>query len=247
MDAEAPVSRPDRALQPRFPAIWKKNRVRFSFLFLLSSLELVFNMFYYSVHMCTEISNVLQGRFVQLARMGEVIFHTSDLANLWGIRKPNTLYTTLKRYVKSGLIYRIQKGMYSLLPVEELDPILLGVKTIHKYAYVSTETVLFNEGIINQRPRSITIVSSLSMKFKIHDTLFISRQLNDAYLFNSEGVLKNGHILTASVERAAADLLYFNPKTYFDNHELIHWEKVIEIQDCLGQKITRKEISDDLT
>ncbi|GAH82192.1 unnamed protein product [marine sediment metagenome] len=172
--------------------------------------------------MGTEKTNVSQRRFVQLARLGEIIFHTTDLANLWDIRNPNTLYTTLKRYVKSGLIFRIRKGMYSLIPLEELDPILLGVKTIHRYAYISTETVLFGEGIINQRPGSITIVSSHSMKFQVYDNYYISRQLNDRYLFNSEGIKKRGQILTASVERATADLLYFNPKTYFDTTELIN-------------------------
>ena len=109
---------------------------------------------YYSVHICTEKNNVSQNRFVHLARLGDIIFHASDLANLWDIRNPNTLYTTLKRYVKSGLIFRIRKGMYSLIPLDELDPILLGIKTIHSYAYISTETVLFDEGIINQRPGS---------------------------------------------------------------------------------------------
>ncbi len=193
-------------------------------------------MLYYSVHMCTEKSNVPQKRFVQLARLREVIFHTTDLANLWDIRNPNTLYTTLKRYVKSGLIFRIRKGMYSLIPLEELDPLLLGVKTIHSYAYISTETILFGEGIINQRPGSITIVSSHSMKFQVYDNYYISRQLNDRYLFNSEGIEKRGQILTASVERSAADLLYFNPKTYFDTPKLINWDRVNEIQECLGYK-----------
>jgi predicted transcriptional regulator of viral defense system len=196
--------------------------------------------------MCTEKQNVSQKRFVQIARLGEVIFHASDLANLWGIREPNTLYTTLKRYVKSGLIFRIQKGMYSLIPVDELDPILLGIKTVHKYAYISTETVLFREGIINQKPESITIVSSLSMKFKISNSFYISRQLNERYLFNSEGIMKQGRVLTASVERAAADLLYFNPKTYFDAAKLINWKRVKEIQKNVGYKI-KEEIQHGFT
>lgn len=187
--------------------------------------------------MCTERINRTQKRFVQIARLGETIFHTTDLANLWDIRNPNTLYTTLKRYVKSGLIFRVQKGMYSLIPVDELDPILLGIKTVHKYAYISTETVLFREGIINQKPGSITIVSSLSMKFQVYKNLYISRQLKDRYLFNPEGIIKQGRVLTASVERAAVDLLYFNPKTYFDAAELINWERVNEIQKNVGYKM----------
>ncbi|MCK5735073.1 MAG: hypothetical protein KAH21_01295 [Spirochaetaceae bacterium] len=186
--------------------------------------------------MSTGYANVLQSRMVGLARLGEVIFHTSDLANLWEIQNPNTLYTTLKRYVKSGLLFRIQKGMYSLYPLEELDPLLLGIKTIHAYAYISTETVLFNKGIINQRPQSITLVSSLSNKFHILDCSYISRQLNDRFLFNSAGIEKKERVLTASAERAAADLLYYNPRFYFDSPDLLNREAVYEIQESLGYK-----------
>jgi len=176
---------------------------------------------------------------VSLARLGEVVFHTSDLANLWEIQNPNTLYTTLKRYVKSGLLFRIQKGMYSLYPPGELDPLLLGIKTIHGYAYISTETVLFNKGIINQRPGSITLVSSFSLKFHLLGHSYISRQLSDRFLFNSAGIEKQEHVLTASLGRAAADQLYYNPRVFFDSPDLVDWERVYDIQESLGYKKTR--------
>jgi len=82
--------------------------------------------------MCTYNTNTTQRRFVEIARLREVIFHVSDLANLWNINNSNTLYTTLKRYSQAGLIHRIQKGMYSLIPIDDLDPLLLGIKALHK-------------------------------------------------------------------------------------------------------------------
>ncbi len=176
---------------------------------------------------------------VSLARLGEAIFHTSDLANLWEIQNSNTLYTTLKRYVKSGLLFRIQKGLYSLYPPEELDPLLLGIKTIHGYAYISTETVLFNGGIINQRPQSVTLVSSLSLRFHLLGYSYTSRQLNARFLFNSAGIGKQERVLTASVERAAADLLYYNSRVFFDSPELIDWNMVDKLQGSIGYKKTR--------
>jgi len=193
--------------------------------------------------MCTDNTNTTQRRFVEIARLGEVVFHVSDLANLWNINNSNTLYTTLKRYKQAGLIHRIQNGMYSLIPIDDLDPLLLGIKAMHKYAYISTKTVLFREGIINQKPRSVTIISSVSKKFIINSNTYISRQLNDRYLFNPEGIRKSNKILTASVERAAADLLYFNAKTYFDAANLINWERVSEIQKALGYTIRRTDTS----
>ena len=193
--------------------------------------------------MCTDNTNTTQRRFVEIARLGEVVFHVSDLANLWNINNSNTLYTTLKRYKQAGLIHRIQNGMYSLIPIDDLDPLLLGIKAMHKYAYISTETVLFREGIINQKPRSVPIISSVSKKFIINSNTYISRQLNDRYLFNPEGIRKSNKILTASVERAAADLLYFNAKTYFDAANLINWERVSEIQKSVGYTIRGTDTS----
>ncbi len=38
----------------------------------------------------------------------------------------------------------------------------------------------------------------------------------------------------ATVERAVADLLYFNPKYYFDGNSRIDWKKVKEIQGIIG-------------
>lgn len=191
--------------------------------------------------MSTAYINKKQRRFADIASMGEIVFHVSDLANLWNISNSNTLYTTLKRYTQAGLIHRIQKGMYSLIPPDDLDPLLLGVKAVHKYAYISTETVLFREGIINQKPKSVTIISSISKKFSIAGNFYISRQLNDRYLFNPEGIYKIDKIQTASVERAAADLLYFNPEAYFDAVNLMNWERISEIQKSLGYSCPRAE------
>jgi len=41
-------------------------------------------------------------------------------------------------------------------------------------------------------------------------------------------------INTASLERAVADILYFNPTYYFDAHNIIDWTKVKNIQKEIG-------------
>jgi len=38
------------------------------------------------------------------------------------------------------------------------------------------------------------------------------------------------------LERAVADILYFNPKFYFDSPNLINWTKVEEIKKKVGYK-----------
>jgi len=165
-----------------------------------------------------------------LARQGEIIFHTQDLMVLWGIYNKNTLYTTIKRSVKKGSLYKIQKGMYSLLPISAIDPWMLGIKALHGFGYVSTETILSKTGIVNQLSLPVTLVGEKSLKFKVAGHDFICRKLNDKFLHNTAGIIEINGIRQASLERAVADMLYFNHKFHFDNRKLIDWVKVNELR-----------------
>ncbi len=177
-----------------------------------------------------------QARFAKLARLGEQVFHIGDLANLWNIENKNTLHTTLKRYTSAGLLFRVYRGLYSIKPVAKVDPYLLGVKALHKFAYISMETVLSNAGIILQKMQYITVVSSESRKFIIEGIDYRSRQLADKFLFQKKGInIKNG-VNIATVERAVADFLYFQPNFHFDNPKQVDWKKVAKIQKEMGYK-----------
>jgi predicted transcriptional regulator of viral defense system len=190
--------------------------------------------------MSTEYNNDYSKRFALLAQAGERVFHARDLANLWRIEDNNTLHTTLKRYVQRGLLFRVYKGLYSIIPPNQLDPLLLGAKALHEYAYVSTETVLIEAGIIQQSIDWITLISSKSKKFSVAGNNYWSRRLADKYLFNPAGIEKKEGTSVASVERAAADLLYFNPKAYLDGLRLVDWKKVRKLQKEIGYPLASK-------
>ena len=190
--------------------------------------------------MITKKQEKLNNRFAQIAKLGETVFHTKDLANLWQIRNSNTLYTTINRYVQKGLLFRIYKGFYSIKPIIQLDPIMLGIKSMHKFTYLSAETVLSKAGIIQQDIGFISLMSNQSKKFSFSEIPdhYYSRKLKDKYLYNQIGIIEKNNIKIASVERAVADLLYFNPKTYFDADKLIDWKKVKKIQQKIGYPLT---------
>lgn len=189
--------------------------------------------------MSTGKKNIKSNRFAQIARLDAELFHAKDLANLWRIKNQNTLHTTLTRYFKQGLLFRIYRGLYSIKPLEQINPYLLGIKALHQYSYISAETVLFQTGAISQPGRYITIVSSKSKKFFIGKNNYFSRQLADKFLYNPIGVFENNKIRTADASRAAADLLYFNPKAFFDNPSAIKWSEVKKYQKKLGYDITK--------
>ncbi len=190
--------------------------------------------------MSTGYKNTTENRFAKLAQMGEMVFHISDLANIWQIHNKNTLHTTLKRYVQKGLLFRIYRGFYSLQKPEDIDPIFLGVKAVNKFTYLSTELVLAKKGIIMQKSDCITLVSSVSIKFSIGGNNYKVRQLGDRFLFNKTGLVLQDGYYQATTERAVADLLYFNPHYYFDGGKFIDWTGVKKIQKQLGYNFNKK-------
>jgi predicted transcriptional regulator of viral defense system len=178
-------------------------------------------------------------RFAQLAKYGEIVFHSDDLANLWNIRNKNTLHKTLSRYTKRGLIHRVYKGLYSIKNLNELDQYLIGIKFLHRPAYISCESVLFEKGILNQKPQVITLVSSVSKSFSVGQINYRSRQMRDEYLFNDYGIITVDGVRKASLSRAIVDMLYFNRNKYFDSldSKLINWTEVKNIIKNIGYKI----------
>ncbi|MFC1612895.1 hypothetical protein ACFL23_01045 [Patescibacteria group bacterium] len=179
-------------------------------------------------------------KFAEIAKLGEILFHTKDLANLWRIKNENTLYTTISRYIKKKLLFKIYKGFYSIKPIEQIDPFLLGSKAIHEYCYLSAETVLAQAGIIQQSINQITFIGSKRKKFKIEGNTYSVRQLKDEHLYNPAGIINKNHVNIATPNRAIADLLYFNPNAYFDGENLINWKEVRGIQKAIGYPLTTK-------
>ena len=180
--------------------------------------------------------NTLNNKIRQLAISGEVVFRDIDMATIWGITNRNTLYTTLKRYNKNKTLEKIKPGIYSILDIKDINPDMIGVKVLHRYCYISMETILRDQGIILQRVPHTTFASDISKRFVVGEYSYISRRLKDIYLYNKEGIYTKDGVNYATIERAVADLLYFNPLYYFDNARLIDWKKVEEIQKVAGYK-----------
>ncbi|HEY1645110.1 MAG TPA: hypothetical protein VGF75_01855, partial [Candidatus Saccharimonadales bacterium] len=145
-------------------------------------------------------------RINELLKFDRKLYHTNDLAILWGISNKNTLYTTIKRYVEKGILISIYNGLYSTVPIDQLDKVALGQAIIHKPAYLTTESVLFEHGVISQRVYAYTFVSGQSKKITVDGNSYIFRKLDDAYLNNRIGVEDKGDYFVATLERAIADM-----------------------------------------
>ena len=170
----------------------------------------------------------------ELLQLDRKVFHTNDLAILWGITNKHNLYMTITRYIDKGVLFPVYKGLYSTVPISSLDPLELGTAIIHRYTYLSTESVLSQAGIISQQVYDYTFVADQSKRVSVRQWSFRFRKLKDDYLYHSAGIVNQKGIFIASTERAVADMLYFNPKYHFDVPESIDFEKVRSIQKEIG-------------
>ena len=173
-------------------------------------------------------------RIKELNQSDRRIFHTNDLAILWGIENRHHLYVTISRYIDRGILYPVYKGLYATLPIKDLDPIELGTAIAHKYTYLSTETVLVQAGIIIQAVYDLTFITDQSKRVQVPPWSFRFRQLKDAYLYNPVGINRQNKGHVASPERAVADLLYYNPRYHFDIPQLVDFDLVRSIQKEIG-------------
>ncbi len=172
-----------------------------------------------------------------LLKQDRKLFHTADLAVLFSVTSKNTLYKSLSRLVAKKTLFSVYKGLYSTVPVTDQNPQVLGAFALNTYCYLSTESVLFNNGIINQPPSKLTFVSNVSKTIQIDGVSITSRKLKGGLLYNTTGISQNQDgIFVANVERAISDLLYFSPSYYFDNSQSVNWVKVKEIQEEVGYK-----------
>lgn len=157
-----------------------------------------------------------------LIQQNQHIFHTSDLKTLWDIQNQNTLYQTISRLIKKKILFAVYKGMYSIIPIDKLDPVEIGFRAINTFSYLSTESVLAKSGVINQSPSKITFVSSKSKSFEINNISYIVRQMRPEILNNTIGISQNNMgVFEADTTRAISDILYYQPSYNIDGINIV--------------------------
>ncbi|MFH2019376.1 MAG: hypothetical protein ABII80_02085 [bacterium] len=152
----------------------------------------------------------------QLLKHDRRIFRTSDLAVLWEIQNKNTLLTTIKRYIKRKILVRIKKGVYSTVPLEKLEAYELGCALAGPLSYVSTETVLAQQGVISQVPRKITLMGKKAGSWVVEGNEYWCRYLAPKHLVDRVGIVETTRYAVATPPRAKKDLRRVNPHVYLE-------------------------------
>ena len=174
-----------------------------------------------------------------LLRSSRTIFSTKDVALLWGEEREDTVSARLNKYVKSGKLIRVRRGLYA--KDKNYDKFELATK-IYTPSYISFETVLAKAGIVFQFYGQIFVASYVTREVKVDDQTYAYKRIRDSILTNHAGIKAKNDYHIASPERAFLDVVYSNKDYHFDNLSPLNWERVFEILPIYENKSMEKKV-----
>lgn len=165
-------------------------------------------------------------QLLDLMRLKNTIFTTKDVSLFWNEPRVDFVRKKLYRYLKSGKIKSVRKGIYA--KDKNYNKYELASK-IFTPAYISFETVLAKAGVIFQFYGQIFVASYLTRELTIDGQNYSFKKIKDSILTNRIGIETKDNYFIASPERALLDIVYLNKDYHFDNLANINWDKVLEI------------------
>jgi len=167
------------------------------------------------------------------------VFSIKDIALLWGESDAGLVKTRIYRYVKTGKLYSIRKGIYA--KDKNYNKSELAIK-IYTPSYISFETVLGKAGVIFQYYSQILVASYLTREITVDKQIYTYRKIKDSVLTNNAGIERKDNYSIATPERAFLDIVYLNKDYHFDNLSGLDWDKVFEILPIYSNKRMEKAV-----
>ena len=148
-----------------------------------------------------EMSDV---EFIQTLRgFNKPYFTVADLEKILEMRR-DSLYVTLNRLVKDGVLIRLRRGVYQ--PEFQGLELERTANELYYPSYLSFESALSRYGILSQIPYTLTFATNRrSKKILLRDREVEYRQLKKEYFFGYK--LEKG-LYIAEPEKAVLDQLY---------------------------------------
>ena len=150
---------------------------------------------------------------------------------LWGESDVQLVRKRLYRYVKSGKLFPLRRGIYARIKAYEKCELATKIYTP---AYISFETVLTKAGVIFQFYSQVFIASYLTREIVVDGQAYSFRKIKDTILTNPAGIESKDGYSIATPERALLDVIYLNKDYHFDHLGNIDWESVYAILPIYG-------------
>ncbi len=185
------------------------------------------------------MSNITE-KLLKLKNSGKTVFTTGDLTLFWEIGNKDKLWVYISRAMKKGYLKHIRRGLYALDRGEISNFELAG--KLKKNSYISFETALLKNGVINQWYDTIFSASDRKLSIKNEYGKFNYRKLSDKILNNKLGIINQGNYFIASTERAICDYFYKDGFQQLDDLDEVDRGKLLEISKIYQNKRLEKDI-----
>lgn len=167
------------------------------------------------------------------------VFSIKDIALLWGESDRKLVKMRVYRYVKTGKLRSIRKGLY--VKDKNYNKNELATK-IYIPSYISFETILGRAGVTFQNYSQIFVASYLTREVIVEEQTYSYRKIKELVLTNNIGIEHKDNFSIATPERAFLDMVYLNKDFHFDNLSILDWDKIMEILPIYSNKRMEKEI-----
>ncbi len=183
-----------------------------------------------------------KGEFLEvLLRSPKTVFSTKDVALLWNEDDSSIVTDRLKRYVKTGKLIRVRRGLYA--KDKNYDRFELATR-IYTPSYISFETVLTREGVNFQYYGNIFVASYVNREIIVGDQTITFIRMKDYVLSNTTGIESKAGYSIATKERAFLDRIYVSKDYHFDNLASLDWDKVFAIAPIYHNKRLEKKVKE---
>jgi hypothetical protein len=181
------------------------------------------------------------GYLEALLRSSQTIFSTKDASLLWRENDNRIVTDRLKKYEKSGKLFRAYRGLYA--KDQKFNYFELATR-IYTPAYVSFETVLTRAGVSFQYYGNIFVASYVNREISVGEQKITFVRMKDYVLSNITGIEHNDGYAIATRERAFLDRVYVSKDYHFDNLAHLNWDKVFAILPIYHNKRLEKKINE---
>jgi len=174
-----------------------------------------------------------------LLSVSQTVFTVDDLAVLWQMPDRSKLWESIKYYVRTNRLYKIQRGVYALS--EDYSPFEAAMK-LFPPAYISYTSALACHGAFFQYSSEIHLMAQTSKRLDVGGQVFVYHQLKNNILLNQQGIEKVEGYWIASLERAICDTAYLVPSFVFEHLGNANPEKLEQLSTLYGNKSLQNRI-----
>ena len=167
------------------------------------------------------------------------VFSIKDIAFLLDETDTRIVKLTVYRYLKSGKLYHIRKGLYAK---DKNYNKYEAANKIYTPSYISFETVLGKAGVTFQYYSQVFAASYLTREIIADRQIYSYRKIKDSVLTDNTGIEQKDNYAIATPERAFLDVVYLNKDYHFDNLSELDWNKILEILPIYANKRMEKDV-----